>query len=50
MKLTQENFVKHSAWAAIAVLGCLLPAWSWAQNMIRGIQTSQQAGVEVLRI
>ena len=47
---TQENFVKHSVWAVVAVLGCLLPSWSWAQNMIRGIQTAQQAGVEVLRI
>jgi type IV pilus assembly protein PilQ len=46
----QENFVKRSAWVVVAALGCLLPAWSWAQNMIRGIQTAQQAGVEVLRI
>ncbi len=50
MKTTQENFVKTSAWALIAALGCLLPGWSWAQNMIRGIQTAQQAGVEVLRV
>jgi len=50
MKLTQENFVKHSVWAVVAALGCLLPSWSWAQNMIRGIQTAQQAGVEVLRV
>lgn len=50
MKTMQENFVKLRAWAVIAALGCLLPSWSWAQNMIRGIQTAQQAGVEVLRV
>ena len=50
MKTMQENFVKLRAWAVIAAMGCLLPSWGWAQNMIRGIQTSQQAGVEVLRI
>lgn len=50
MKTMQENFVKQRAWAVIAVLGCLLPGLGWAQNMIRGIQTAQQAGVEVLRV
>jgi type IV pilus assembly protein PilQ len=59
----QENFVNQSAmtamaskglraaWLAAALLGCqlsLVPAW--AQNAIRGIQTSQQAGVEVVRV
>ncbi|MBN8504129.1 MAG: type IV pilus secretin PilQ [Burkholderiales bacterium] len=46
----QENYVMRCAWAAVTVLGCLLPTWSWAQNTIRGIQTAQQAGVEILRI
>jgi hypothetical protein len=48
--MKQENAVKQRAWALLLALGCLLPGWSWAQNMIRGIQTAQQAGVEVLRV
>jgi type IV pilus assembly protein PilQ len=50
MKTTQENFVKQHAWAWLLALGCMLPALSWAQSMIRGIQATQQAGVEVLRV
>ncbi|MFN4114930.1 MAG: type IV pilus secretin PilQ [Inhella sp.] len=48
--MKQENSVKQRAWALMLALGCLLPGMSWAQNMIRGIQTAQQAGVEVLRV
>ena len=50
MKMTQEKLVKQSALALIVALSCLMPSWAWAQTMIQGIQTAQQAGVEVLRI
>lgn len=50
MKMTQEKLVKQSAWALVLALGCLMPSWAWAQTMIQGIQTAQQAGVEVLRV
>jgi type IV pilus assembly protein PilQ len=50
MKMTQEKLVKQSAWALVLAFSSLMPSWAWAQNMIQGIQTAQQAGVEVLRI
>ncbi|MBB5203299.1 type IV pilus assembly protein PilQ [Inhella inkyongensis] len=49
MKFKQEKTVKRCANALLA-LALSLPGMAWAQNAIRSIQASQQAGVEVLRV
>ena len=50
MTKLQESFVKRIGWALTAALTLTLPGLAWAQNAIRAIQSSQQAGVDVVRI
>lgn len=50
MTKLQESFVKRIGWALTAALTLTLPGLAWAQNAIRSIQSSQQSGVEVVRI
>lgn len=50
MNIKQENLVKRCASALAVALSFYLPAVAWAQNAIKSIQASQQAGVEVVRI
>ena len=50
MTKLQESFVKRIGWALTAALTLSLPGLAWAQNAIRAIQSSQQAGVDVVRI
>jgi type IV pilus assembly protein PilQ len=48
--MMQEIFVKPFLGTLLAILALSSPVGAQAQNAIRSIQTSQQAGVEVLRI
>jgi len=50
MTKLQESFVKRIGWALTVALTLTLPGLAWAQNAIRSIQSSQQSGVEVVRI
>lgn len=50
MNMKQENLVKRCGSALLLALSLGMPGLAWAQNAIRAIQASQQAGVDVLRV
>ena len=52
MKTGKENRIMRNWGAALAavVVGCAMPLAAWAQNAIRSITSTQQAGAEVVRI
>lgn len=50
MNTKQENLVKRCGTTLLMALSLCLPSMAWAQNMIKSIQASQQAGAEILRI
>lgn len=52
MKTRKENRIMRNWGAALAavVVGCAMPLAAWAQNAIRSITSTQQAGTEVVRV
>lgn len=50
MNTTQENLVKRCGATLIMALSFCLPSLAWAQNAIKSIQATQQAGTEVVRV
>jgi type IV pilus assembly protein PilQ len=52
MSAHKENRIMRKWGAALAavVVGCAMPLAAWAQNAIRSITSTQQAGTEVVRV
>ncbi|WP_374437381.1 type IV pilus secretin PilQ [Inhella sp.] len=50
MNTKQENLVKRSGAILTVVLTFCFPGLGWAQNLMKSIQATQQAGAEVVRV